>query len=101
MGTFAGGVIVELSRSFLGSGEVAAVSGALYVAWVLFYVGLFLLEPVFLARPGKLDKHPHIQVIENLAGPVCAGGVCCFPQSLGVLRVCLGLWTLDALLHPQ
>ena len=29
MGTFAGGVIVEPSRSFLGSGEVAAVCGLL------------------------------------------------------------------------
>jgi hypothetical protein len=28
-GTFAGGVIVEPSRSFLGSGEVAAVCGLL------------------------------------------------------------------------
>jgi hypothetical protein len=106
MGTFAGGVIVEPSRSFLGSGEVAAVSGllphsqgvevlffsslslflplvlpslgvfslagsfrclflllflgALYVAWVLFYVGLFSVRTFFFVH-AQLTKKRSIQ----------------------------------------
>jgi hypothetical protein len=43
MGTFAGGVIVEPSRSFLGSGEVAAVCGLLL--HILGFVFFFLSSP--------------------------------------------------------
>jgi hypothetical protein len=58
MGTFAGGVIVEPSRSFLGSGEVAAVSGllphsqgsrVLFSLLSLFFFPWYFLLWVFLA----------------------------------------------------
>jgi hypothetical protein len=54
MGTFAGGVIVEPSRSFLGSGEVAAVwlASSFLGAEVFFLSSLSLFLPLVLPSLG-------------------------------------------------